>query len=44
LGTKTEISATSRGRGKIVIHYTSKEEFERLRDYLVGTELDADAA
>lgn len=44
LGTKTEISASSRGRGKIVIHYTSKEEFERLRDYLVGTELDADAA
>ena len=44
LGTKTEISASSRGRGKIVIHYTSKEEFERLRDYLVGTELDVDAA
>ena len=31
LGTKTEIRPSSRGRGKIVIHYTSHDEFERLR-------------
>ena len=31
LGTKAEIRPSSRGRGKIVIHYTSHDEFERLR-------------
>ena len=31
LGTKVEIKASSRGRGKIVVHYLSRDEFERLR-------------
>jgi ParB family chromosome partitioning protein len=38
LGTKTEIRQTSRGRGKIVIHFTNADEFERLREYLIGEE------
>jgi ParB family chromosome partitioning protein len=36
LGTKIDIRQTSRGRGKIVIHFGSADEFERLREYLVG--------
>lgn len=36
LGTRTEIKPSSRGKGKIVIHYTSREEFERLREYFGG--------
>jgi ParB family chromosome partitioning protein len=31
LGTKVEIRQTSRGKGRIVIHFTSAEEFERLQ-------------
>lgn len=38
LGTKIEIRQTARGRGKIVIHFSSAGEFDRLRDYLVGDE------
>lgn len=38
LGTKIEIRQTARGRGKIVIHFSSANEFDRLRDYLVGEE------
>ncbi len=32
LGTKVEIRQTAHGRGKIVIHFTSADEFERLRE------------
>jgi ParB family chromosome partitioning protein len=31
LGTRVDISQSSRGRGRITIHFTSIEEFERLR-------------
>jgi ParB family chromosome partitioning protein len=31
LGTKVDISQSSRGRGRITIHFTSIEEFERIR-------------
>ena len=34
LGTKVKLTHTSRGRGKLVIHFTSHEEFERLRKHL----------
>jgi ParB family chromosome partitioning protein len=34
LGTKVEIKQLSRGRGKIVIHFRSNEEFDRLREQL----------
>lgn len=34
LGTKVEIRQTSRGKGKITIHFNSAEEFERLRAIL----------
>jgi ParB family chromosome partitioning protein len=34
LGTKVEIKQLSRGRGKIVIHYRTTEEFDRLREQL----------
>ena len=36
LGTKVEIRQTSRGKGRIVIHFTSAEEFERLQSLLSG--------
>lgn len=34
LGTQVDISQTSRGRGRITVHFTSIEEFERLRNVL----------
>ncbi len=34
LGTKVEISQSSRGKGKIVIHFSNSLEFERIRDLL----------
>ena len=34
LGTKVEIRQTSKGRGKITIHFTSADEFDRLRAIL----------
>lgn len=37
LGTRVEIRQTSRQRGRIVIHFHSHEEFERLRSILDGT-------
>ncbi|MDA9778181.1 ParB/RepB/Spo0J family partition protein [Rubripirellula sp.] len=33
-GTKVEIKSSARGRGKITIHFTDADEFERLRDVL----------
>lgn len=43
LGTRVDISQTSRGRGRITIHFTSIEEFDRLRQ-LLTTELIRKAA
>lgn len=36
LGTRVDISQTSRGRGRITIHFTSIEEFDRLRQLLAN--------
>jgi ParB family transcriptional regulator, chromosome partitioning protein len=36
LGTKVDIKQKAGGRGQIVVHFTSHEEFERLRDYLAA--------
>lgn len=36
LGTKVEIQRTSRGRGRIVVHFTSLEEFDRLHATFSG--------
>jgi ParB family chromosome partitioning protein len=36
LGTRVEISQTSRGRGRITIHFTSIEEFDRLHQMLAN--------
>ena len=36
LGTRVDISQTSRGRGRITIHFTSIEEFERLKQLLAN--------
>ena len=33
-GTKVEIKSSARGRGKITIHFSDADEFERLRDML----------
>ncbi len=35
LGTKVEIRLSSRGRGKIVIHFANNEEFERLNEHML---------
>lgn len=37
LGTKVDIKQSSQGRGKIVLHFTSNEEFERLYQWLANT-------
>lgn len=34
LGTRVEVRQSSKGRGRIVVHFQSAEEFERLRRYL----------
>jgi ParB family chromosome partitioning protein len=36
LGTRVELREGSRGRGKIVVHFNSHEEFERLRAIFSG--------
>jgi ParB family chromosome partitioning protein len=36
LGTRVEIRQTSRGRGKITIHFHNHDEFDRLRDLFTG--------
>jgi ParB family transcriptional regulator, chromosome partitioning protein len=36
LGTRVDISQTSRGRGRITIHFTSIEEFDRLKGLLAN--------
>ena len=36
LGTKVKITHNARGRGKLVIHFTSHEEFERLKSQVCG--------
>jgi len=37
LGTKVEIRGNARGRGKVIIHFTNHEEFDRLRECLIGS-------
>jgi ParB family transcriptional regulator, chromosome partitioning protein len=36
LGTRVDISQTSRGRGRVTIHFTSIEEFDRIRSLLAN--------
>jgi len=36
LGTKVEVKPGAKGKGKIVIHFSSHEEFDRLRTYFGG--------
>ena len=36
LGTKVELRQTAKGRGRIVIHFSSHEEFDRLHAHLCG--------
>ncbi len=44
LGSKVSLSHNGRGRGKIVIHFRSHEEFERIRAHICGQAgLSADA-
>jgi ParB family transcriptional regulator, chromosome partitioning protein len=38
LGTKVDVRPGAKGKGKIVIHFTSHEEFDRLRAYFSGDE------
>jgi len=37
LGTKVDIRQSSRNRGRIVLHFSSHDEFERIRAYLTDT-------
>jgi ParB family transcriptional regulator, chromosome partitioning protein len=37
LGTRVDIRQNTRGRGKLVVHFTSREEFDRLRRLLTET-------
>lgn len=44
LGTRVDISQSSKGRGKITVHFASHEEFDRIRAFLGGhhaTSVDA---
>ena len=43
LGTKVDLRQTSSGRGRIVIHFTSHEEFDRLRAHLSGRQSQSHA-
>lgn len=36
LGTKVDIVATSRGRGRLIIHFRNHEEFDRIRNLIDG--------
>ena len=36
LGTKVDLKHKAGGRGQIVIHFTSADEFDRLREHLCG--------
>jgi len=38
LGTKVDLSQSAKGKGKITIHFTSHEEFERIRQLLTATQ------
>jgi ParB family chromosome partitioning protein len=38
LGTKVKLTHSTNGRGRLVVHFGSHEEFERLRRHLLGTE------
>jgi ParB family chromosome partitioning protein len=40
LGTKVDIRQGSRGRGRVVIHFSSHDEFERIRAHLSGSATD----
>lgn len=44
LGTKVEIRQNATGRGKILIHFTSHDEFDRLRAALTDTSPSAQSA
>jgi hypothetical protein len=37
LGTRVDIRQNARGRGQLVVHFTSREEFDRLRRLLTDT-------
>ncbi|MEX0867463.1 MAG: ParB/RepB/Spo0J family partition protein [Pirellulales bacterium] len=38
LGAKVDIKQSSKGKGRIVVHFSSHEEFERLREFFGGGE------
>ena len=42
LGTKVEIRANTKGKGRIVIHFASNDEFIRLREFLTDDGSDSD--
>ena len=43
LGAKVQVRQSAKGRGKIVVHFSSNEEFERLRNHLLGDKESGDS-
>lgn len=43
LGTKVDLAQSAKGKGKLTIHFTSHEEFERIRQLLTATQAVAQA-
>ena len=43
LGTKVDLAQSAKGKGKLTIHFTSHEEFERIRQLLTATQAIAQA-
>ncbi len=43
VGSKVDIKHGAKGHGKIVIHFADHSEFERLRDYICGSEVPSRA-
>lgn len=37
LGTKVDLRSTAKDKGRIIIHYTTQDEFDRLRKHLAGS-------
>ena len=44
LGTKVDLAQSAKGKGKLTIHFSSHEEFERIRQLLTATQAAAQAA
>jgi hypothetical protein len=44
LGTRVDVRTGGKGRGKIVVHFTNSEEFERLFQFMTGPQFKNEAS